>query len=646
MKCHNCGFRLQDNAKFCEMCGAPQLPLQQTKRPETSFNNNDKYNDTYNDKYKKNMQGGKKKKIIVLSSIISLLAIAIVVGAVLVFKALFGGDKTADNAKYITYFKDRQIMQKETKKPKGEAFVLSDFAAHSTEDIINPPEGSVQYSSDNNYVFYPEEYTYGDDGPSTFTLMKQKVFSGKAEKVADSVQSYQLLQDGSIIYQSISSDLYLIKKDEKKKIGSDANDYRIYEDKGFIVWTVENEEYSGLDDYGDAEYEYLYDIYVQALDLDGERHKLLSDMSFYTYEDSGALALREGDLYCISDGKDAEMISSGVDNVCHMLDDGTVFYEKNAEVEEYMDYQEWVNDPYYEEDMEDPDYYSDEGAWNAWSEREGVRSVIEDITPYDMQELYVYHNGKEQLLSDKFYSDYSSFSDSFYFYYYNMDDFKKVEMDDLIASGDEEYDSFYSDAMEDIRVACFYKDGKVITLEDDVSYIEIDKENGLGYGMVFNNEEEDSYNGTLYSFDATSKSGGRLKEVADGVSYIFYASDKKVYYAVNADDSDYTSLCCNGKQVASDVMYVLGECGGKLYYMIDGRSIESFDGKKTKRVADDVLVQGLDPRKPTQAKGFLILHDFDDIDYTGVLSWCDGSGKLTKIDDEVTGFVGQVYFED
>ena len=640
MRCHNCGFRLQDNAKFCEMCGAPQQLVGQNNGPKVPSGNNYKY--------QKNTQGKEKKKIIVLSVVLSLLAIVITVGAVFAVKSLIGGVKTEESAKYITYYKDRQILQKKSEKLEGEAFVLSDFAAHSPE-ITNPPDGSIQYSADNDYVFYPEEYTYGeDDDPSTFTLMKQKVLSGEAEEVADSVQSYQLLQDGGVVYQSISSDLYLIKKDEKKKIGSDAYDYKVYEDKGFIVWTVEHEEYSGEEDsFGNALYDELYDIYVQPLDMKGEKKKLLSDAEYCFYEKKAVLVKQEGDLYCINDGSNAELISKGVDYVCQMLDDGTIIYEKNVENDEYMDYQEWVNDPYYDTDMQgEPDYDSDEDNWNAWYAREEARSSIEDLSPYDMDELYVYHKGKEQLLSNQFCSDYLTFPDTFCFYYYNMDDFKKVEMDDLAAVDDGEYSSLYYKAMEDIRIACFYVDGKVITLEDDVTDLKIDKENGIGYGIVVNNEEEDNYSGTLYSFDATGKSDGSLKKIADGVNRVFYACDKKVYYGVNTEDSDYETLYCNGKRVASDVIYALGECNGKFYYMIDGSSIESFDGKKTNRVADDVLTQGLDPNNPTNAKGFLILHDSDSRDYTGVLSWCDGSDKLTKIDDEVSGFVGQVYFDE
>ena len=638
MKCHNCGAEIPENVKFCGTCGAPQQVVRQTKGREVPFGNNDKYI--------KNLQNRKKKKKIVVPLFITLLAIAIVVGAAIAFKSLIKGIKQEANGKYITYYKDRQILQKKSKKIEEEAFVLSDFASHSADDITNPPEGSIQYSADNNYIFYPEEYTYGvDDDPSTFTLMKQKVFSGEPEKVVDSVQSYQLLQDGSIIYQSISSDLYLIKKDEKKKIGSYVYDYKIYEDKGFIAWTVENEEYSGEDVNGEATYDYRYDIYIQALDMKGEKHKLISDADSCSYEKNAVLVLQGGDLYCIDNESDMKQISGDVDGICEMLDDGTIFYEKNTKKEEYMDYLEWVNDPYYDNDMEgEPDYYSDEDNWGDWSAREEVRSAIEDLSPYEMRELYIYRNGKEQLISENFCYDYVSFPNSFFFYVYDMDNFKKVEMDDLVAVDDDSYSSLYYEAMENIEVACCYVDGKIITLQDNLTDIRIDEKNGIGYGIVFNNEDK-SY-GTLYSFDATKKSDGSLNEIADRASSIIYAGNKKVYYSLNTDDSDYGTMYCNGKQVASDVIYGLGECNDKFYYMIEGSSIESFDGKDTKRIADDVLFQGLDPNNPTKDKGFLILHDYDTRDYTGVLSWCDGLGELTKVDEGVSGFMGQVYLED
>ena len=218
MKCQKCGAELPDNAKFCGSCGSQVL---HTSKPK------------------------KKSAAPLIAALIAMILVVVaVVGVVLFIKSRIGSA-----GKIITYYKDRQILLKKADKPDSDPFVLTDFSSSVDESGSSIPDDSIQFTSDYRYVYYPENYSDGDDNESSnYTLMKQKPFSGKPDQVAETVHQYKLLDNDTIIYQNYVDDLYLLTDGKKIKISSNVYEYSIDQKNSCILWATENEDYEENED--------------------------------------------------------------------------------------------------------------------------------------------------------------------------------------------------------------------------------------------------------------------------------------------------------------------------------------------------------------------------------------------------------------
>lgn len=153
--CEKCGNQIKNGDRFCEHCGAEIKPL-----PMTSVN--EKSTDIKSDKKS-------KKKLVVIISVVSAIAIVLAVCAIVLLPKMFGNNTAEQAVKATTQQVTTEIST--TAEPTTvEPTTIEPTTAKPTEPETSKDDGEDNSNGDGRCYFngfsieVPEDYTYEVDG--------------------------------------------------------------------------------------------------------------------------------------------------------------------------------------------------------------------------------------------------------------------------------------------------------------------------------------------------------------------------------------------------------------------------------------------------------------------------------------------------
>ncbi len=686
MKCINCGCELPEGARFCGNCGTQQ-PEQQQEEQQTGQQAGQRFcphcggaNDAdavFCSICGKDMNGegqpvvveettGKKVPKKLIAGAVGVVVAVVVIGGVVKIVGGLGGGKSDS---YITYVKDGYINQSDIENYKKKAVEYQGRYGSTSDDGENY-SASVSYSKDGEYICYPTDVNYGDDG-TEFRLNMQKV--GKTEepvKIDSSVTSYRILDNNKILYKKAGNDTLYINdwKGNKEKIASDVDYFYLDSDQKNIVWSESN---------GDG----TINVCQQDVALKKEKKTLAKDVdSFYTSSDLKYILVKEQDIvYMIENFGEKQKIASGVEDISYDdLDNGGIYYTKSSE--ETLTAADVVEDDCADSDatIEEPDredYKVEKIEKNNWTgkyekvesidedaydaaykkyydkeNRDEIRDALEDYeisTP--VAKLYYVKDGKETqvdaTVAQMYY--YTGEWNGMVYGHYNMEEVPKLKISEIDSASSIESD-YYQMLSESVQTCVYTEKNKTVVLDENLATVwGVDADSKTGYGVKMQDSGSDEEDATysLYSFSVDNNSDGKCKLISEDVAYYQeLIKDGDVYYLKDTDSDGNGDLYCNDKNIDSDVksgtLYTVPDSDSVLYAVDYNRSnnsatLKMYDGKKDKIIADDVYSY-----VPIDEKHIALLIDYSMKSYRGDLQYYLGKEELNSIDEDVSFIFG------
>lgn len=274
MRCIHCGQELPNGSKYCFRCGKSQLIESDNVLPVKycPFCGSENDSDSVfccecgeridgSGKRTKVKKHGSVRRVIAVILIFALICSAGYLGYryKLWDRLKFADDNSKQNYSLMgSYIKDGQIY---TVTPGGKEvkpeLLEGDF--YSWDNMIDYNSTLVipRLSEDKKHFYYCSEYdTYSDKHTASLYTKKAGSVSSPV-KLADSVESYAVLNNNKVIYENASEKLYLVDlKGEKTRIAGSVEWYSIDPEKKHIVWRTTDTDSDGG-----------YSAYYQAVDL-------------------------------------------------------------------------------------------------------------------------------------------------------------------------------------------------------------------------------------------------------------------------------------------------------------------------------------------------------------------------------------------
>lgn len=602
-------------------------------------------------------------------------AVALIVIAILVLGAIFGGG----NDSYAMYVKDMEILYTDFSKdgPKEVTTRLVDDGDVDEYDMANRGyeyilSMFVAIRNDGNRVFYPDKI--GD----SMDLYYRDLDKPKKEPVKiDSDISYYAVDDAGkqmVYLKGEDGNLYVSDLEEKEKLASNVEYFYITDDMKTVL-------------YRDDEFN-IYKVDVKS----GEKEKVVGDIDSLKYvsEDLDLIYyIKDDNLYKQPVGGDREKIASDVNYVVRITEDGEVYYVTAETYEvnmmdyvnddmaatdagifepEYPDYPSYPSKPYswrydsteeyeaayaqyeldcaaYEEECARLEAEYDEAYDRYWEkeDREWLRGqlseYVQEMTDYTLH----YYNGSDSVellpnLSSKYAYTSAAEADVFIMSAYSPEEIAKVKLSDLEsaydvvmmvqearAAGQSYYivegESLVKVELEDISNPVLSDDGK--TLYYMVRYTETEKGSNsydsdapaAEYEEDYEPEEVIVMKDEADLFEVSIKKGalGESKQVDDDVYYAYLQilSDGKLMYYKNVDD---------------------GEEKGDLF--VDGKEV-------------DYDVAMYDVYESEEMGGLVFFTDWNEEKEYGTMKFYDGK-ESKKLEDDVHRFAitpaGDLYY--
>lgn len=95
-------------------------------------------------------------------------------------------------------------------------------------------------------------------------------------------------------------------------------------------------------------------------------------------------------------------------------------------------------------------------------------------------------------------------------------------------------------------------------LQENLSGLYLNYDDNTGYGIHYDNDQNDSYIGALYSFDISEEADGSLTKIAENVADIQFADRGRVYYRKDVRNTDVGTLYYKDRLLAESVNKVVG----------------------------------------------------------------------------------------
>lgn len=645
--CPNCGAANGMNDLFCQQCGMffgnPAEKMGDQAAPG---------------------KVRKGKNVWKIAAVAAAVLAVIGLGVVFVPRILGGVTAKDKDLDFVMYLKDNELTM--ARKNKYEPIVIGDRVFDDRDDSTSVYNYiNIQYSSDHQYVFYPQKKD--DDG---YDLYRKKLGSKKAEevKIDSGIVRYEVIDNDRLVYIKDSTDrkLYLYHKGESEKIASGAAwDLRVSADGKYIMWRDEDNR-----------------LYVQDTGLKSDKVKLESDVSvIYAVSDNfnKIVYQKEDKLYVMQGMEEKEKIASDVftANVYDIDHSLKIYYLKEGN-EESLSYYDLIEDDCLAQDQQitepriedyqrvvykdsfwgmqetvevSDSYYEELEKYQQKQQRDYLRSSLENsslwMVEYDIY-YYEYSKGDSNkvmtALMQQGETAYGSVATNTALMYIDNVDREKIEGPSLSKLANIDYSEIQqkvTSALKEGRQLLYIENGEVHEIEDYEA-------GGDSYDSFLNigaNEDKhilyisdyDGADNRLYSYNYGQKNASLelitdelMRVVSYGTDEICYINtDEELYYGdtmIAEDCNGPSRVCENGVILYLTDMDKNGE-EGTLHLYQNGRDTE---------IADDVAPIG-DYGMFDSNKVFF-LTDYNFKKYRGDLNVYDGK-NVKKIDSDVTRII-------
>lgn len=541
--CSKCGQKLENNEKFCGVCGTPVPQARESFEQQNWENYNNLY--TENEPPVPPKKGkGIKKLIIALVALVTLAAV-LLAGYMIFFK----------KPKFAVYIKNGDLY-------------YSDGTDNSFKVANDPDDDAAFMTADGKYLIYIAE----KDDDTILYIADITDEDSDPERIKKNVSSVMLTADSKYIVFISDSNLYYydIADKETVKLKSDIEDYTISSEGSRITYTTD----SGED---------LINLYMEELGKDNQE-KVGSSISAYKVNPKGDILYYEkkDKLYKREAGKEKVLVASDIEAFYAPDNNGNIYYtkeSKNDDSKEDIYYYNGSDNKRICRNADDvSSIYNRGGNYLLYAYTDDNTILItngntktlnndirfagidsdgeklayikpENDEPYTGT-LYVIDIkddgfGKPEKIADDVYRrvDFNSSDEPVYFRNYDDEDYTGTLYcgDDLIENDVEEFiwieDSksviYVTDQDEehDTYTLNIYKSGKSTRVADDVANISIDAKGNIYYLTDYSKSSKE---GTLYYFD-----GDESEKIDDDVSKLcqvcvpgsyFYESKIYRYY--------------------------------------------------------------------------------------------------------------------
>ena len=647
--CPFCGAENEPGDVFCASCGKKISAIEE--------------GENLSDKSAASSVGRKRsKKGLVI--VIAVVAAACVTGA---FLGLKGGITlpTKKEPQIMVYEQDDEIYMVDLGNSRKESVELPGNEIGESDD-----KQLKKITPDGLYLCYLASQSESD---YTYAMYLKKINSkDEAEKIASGVESFDMLDDGTVIYQKEQALYKTNYKGDKEKIGSNVGTWSVTDNQKYVIWTGEYD--LNIDGYDG--------LYYSDIALKNGKQKLASSLDSSikaTADGNKVYFLDEGDLYVIKDLRNKEKIASGANLSRYMDDEGSVYYLK---ANDELLLADLVEDDLVTEDQEsvypqEKDYQREVAVNSRWAgtytyvetdydaynealeqyneayRRNQIRDILNDpeISGSLLKKYCKYSDkGEITLATDVFYQDGwdKGTKGIGYLTYSEGTQIRMSEIyEELCATGQEENVS--ESVIKGIMLKMLEKDGIYkycddngpISLSENIRYMFCDEAGKTGYGVL--TETYDSYQADLYTFPLTGEKAGLCSlyeedillgnDDGDDFIYIIKEINGNLYY-FKGQDTYSCELYKDKNMIATDVVSILMLKNDVIYYFSDANEREqsfSFwkveEGKSTK-IADDIASFHI-----FNSNSIALLTDYSSKREKGTLVYYNGKNLDTIADD-------------
>lgn len=689
--CPKCGKEIDDNAKFCNVCGAeivkeateevkaevPAEPVAQepaeqeptiavTKAPEEETPVVTEAPAPAPEKAKK---GFNLRRLIAIgcAALVVLILVIISVSTLVNF-----GDKANS---YILYLKDDEMFYSDINKidPWQVTADMFDGEKSYESGLIYGAGGLYPtMSQDGKILFYPDKV--GNENSLYFRYVNKP--KKEAVKIDSDIEAYYVNEKANtVIYLRGDGSLYTHNLKDKEKLASDVQAFTASPDGKIVYYVNKEDSLYYIQNKKDAE---KIDSEVESIEYISEDYKTI----YFNKEDA---------LYKKKAGKDKEKLISDVYNIYTVYEDGSFYFTKDASEE--IKYSAYINDDMKDQDaaMVEPVYpdyptYPDYPfSWNyatqeeydaamadynaecerldaeydaavdaynenidAWWEKESrdrIREQMETETTKVYKYALYYYNGKEEKLVCESATAISTAAEKAAVTY------KSASAGEIKKQNISEIDSIWDIDVYSEEV----KGTRFVAVEESTNELDLAKATAFRFNeegdklYYLDNANEEKNTAELFVIEISGKKTKDAKSVDTEISadngYSIVGKNVYYYKAYNQEKGS-GDLYKSGKLVDYDVQSVrfIDEEGETVCYVTEynkekNRGTLKVYEKSAKKVADDVYYFHALPNGD-----ILYITDFSTEYSKGTLYKYDGKSK--KVDDDVSGIIPVFETED
>ena len=597
---------------------------------------------------------------------VAVAAVAVIGLGIVAVPRILGGLSAKDkDLDFVMYLKDNELTM--ARKNKYEPLVVGDRVL---DDWDGSTSGysyiNIQYSSDHQYVFYPQKID--DDG---YDLYRKKLGNKKAEevKIDSGIVRYEVIDNDRLAYVKDDTDrkLYLYHNGDTDKLASDVWDLRVSADGKYIMWLDGDDrlyvqdtslksdklklesDVSGIvavsDDFNKIVYGKDDKLYVmRGMD---EKEKIASDVfEAYVYDIDGSLK-----IYYLKEGNEADI------SYYDLIEDDCLSQDQQMAEPRIEDYQRVTyKDSFWgmQESIEVSDsYYEELEKYQQKQTRDYLRSSLENDSLLMLEcDIYYYEDSKGDsdkvmtaLMQQEKNAYGSAATNTALMWIYNVDR-EKIEGPSLSKLANIDYYEIQqkvAGALEEGRQLLCIENGEIHEIEG----FEAD-DDYLGTNLdIWANEDKqilyiedydfDDDGDRLYSYNYGRKDASLELITDELLEVVSYATDEICY--INTDEE----LYYGDIMIAEDCVGPSRVCeNGAILYLTDmdkdmkEGTLHLYRNGRDTEIADDVAPIGGYGMFDSDKVFFLTDYNFKK--YRGDLNVYDGK-DVKKIDTDVTRII-------